>query len=104
MAVKATKYTGISEAVKLAVWERDRGCCVICGNPEAGPHCHYIPRSQGGLGIEENIWSGCSKCHALYDQGYRYQREDIRSKLQSHFRYHYPDWDETKLIYRKGEY
>ena len=98
---KRKKRTDIPAEVKSLVWERDDRCCVVCGNPEAGAHCHYIARSHGGLGIPENIWTGCERCHRLFDQGCGYKREEIRMKLISHFTYHYPDWDESKLIYRK---
>ena len=61
---------------------------------------HYIARSQGGLGIEENIVTLCICCHSQYDNSAdrRYIREEIKAYLRSM----YQDWDETKLIYRKG--
>ena len=90
---KRTKALNIPSAVKKAVWERDRHCCVLCG-------AHYIARSQGGLGIEENIVTLCICCHSQYDNSAdrRYIREEIKAYLRSM----YQDWDETKLIYRKG--
>lgn len=49
-----TKACAISAATKDAVFKRDRGQCVLCGKPGL-PEAHYIPRSKGGLGIEQNI-------------------------------------------------
>lgn len=96
---KETKATKIPEKVKKAVWERDGKCCIVCFKP-GNPWCHYIPRSQGGLGIEENIITLCDDCHKLFDQSAkrRYMKEYIKRYLKMK----YPGWDETKLIYKKG--
>ena len=81
------------------VWERDFGRCVLCGSINAGPHCHYIRRSQGGLGIPENIWTGCQRCHAAFDN----EGADgpLHKQMQDYLRTLYPGWDESKLIYKK---
>ena len=60
---KRSKACDISMEVKKKVWERDEHKCVICHNPYAKPNAHYIARSQGGLGIEENIVTLCLRCH-----------------------------------------
>lgn len=99
MKSKRSKACDISPKVKQAVWERDGKYCVNCGSPEAMPNAHYIPRSQGGLGIEENVITLCCNCHTLYDQSS--QRSEIRSKLKNYLKLLYPDWDESKLTYRK---
>jgi 5-methylcytosine-specific restriction endonuclease McrA len=96
---KRTKALAIPKEVKARVWERDGGCCVYCGSPLAAPVAHYIARSHGGLGIEENILTLCGACHRRYDQSTdrRSMREYFREYLQSK----YPEWDETKLFYRR---
>lgn len=49
-----SKSTDISYSVKQKVFERDHGCCVVCGNRlNVMPNAHYISRAQGGLGIEK---------------------------------------------------
>lgn len=32
------------------------------------PNAHVIPRSKGGLGIEENVITACLNCHHKMDQ------------------------------------
>ena len=43
------------------------------------PNMHFIRRSQNGLGIEENVVTGCLKCHAEYDDG-KYRKEHEKDK------------------------
>ena len=52
MKSKRARDCDISQKVKAAVWERDGGCCVICGRRDtAAPNAHYIRRSRGGLDV-----------------------------------------------------
>lgn len=99
MKSKQAKACDIPQPVKNAVWERDSHKCIICGSPCAMPNAHYIPRSHGGLGIEENIVTLCMDCHRAFDQttSRGWYRERIRRYLQEK----YPKWDESKLIYHK---
>lgn len=99
---KRTKACDISKAVKDRVWERDGHKCIICGSYEAMPNSHYIRRSQGGLGIEENIVTMCQQCHRMYDQGP--ERKLIASYTERYLRRCYPNWNPEKLIYKKGDY
>ena len=96
---KRTKALATSAAVKRRVYERDNGCCVLCGSPYGIPNAHYISRAQGGLGIEENVLTMCLICHRKYDQ--TAQREEIRSELRGYLRACYPGWDEGQLVYQK---
>lgn len=97
---RETKATSISAETKKKVWQRDFGRCVLCGSINAGPHCHFIRRSQGGLGIEENIWTGCQICHESFD----HEGTDgpLHERMRDYFRTLYPEWDEKNLVYRKG--
>lgn len=99
----------IPQKVKEHVWERDGGKCIVCGNTyNVYPGAHYISRNDGGLGIEENIVTLCSdltpkecQCHRKYDKGTPEEQKVIGDKIKAYLQRHYPDWDETKLIYRK---
>lgn len=95
---KRSKACDISREVKEKVWERDKRC-VYCGRPSGLPNAHYIPRSKGGLGIEENIVTLCVNCHRNFDQTdlRQHYKEYIKNYLQSK----YPGWNEEKLVYRK---
>ena len=106
--MKRTDALGIPRSVKVAVADRDSAggwpCCILCGrpapfsNPLAFSCAHYIARSQGGLGIEENILTLCWSCHQEYDGA---RRKELRPILARHLREHYDGWDENKLTYQK---
>lgn len=95
---KRTKALQPTKQVKARVYERDGGCCVLCGRP-GDPVAHYRARSQGGLGIEENILTLCHACHLKYDQSDC--RAVLRDELRRYLQYCYPEWDENKLSYQK---
>ena len=97
---KSTKLCDIPMAVKKRVWERDDHQCVICGSTyTAAPNAHYIPRSHLGLGIEENIVTLCMSCHCDYDNSAK--RPYYAALIRMHLKRCYPDWDESKLTYKK---
>lgn len=95
---KRTRALDISRAVKLRVYERDGGQCVLCGRPGV-PNAHYISRAHGGLGIEENILTLCPECHDRYD--HTDERREIKEELREYLESIYENFDEKKLIYRK---
>lgn len=101
MKTKRAKACDIPKKVKDIVWERDGGKCIICGSRQAMPNSHYIRRSQGGLGIEENIVTMCDRCHRMYDQGS--DRKAIAAYTERYLRSKYPDWNPDKLVYKKWE-
>lgn len=96
---RQTKATSISSKTKAEVYARDFRRCVLCGSIYAGPHCHFVRRSQGGLGIPENIWTGCQTCHEAFDS----ESTDgpLHNQMREYFRKLYPDWNEGKMKYRK---
>lgn len=52
----------IPSQVKLAVWKRDKGRCVICGSSENLHFDHIIPYSKGGSSlVAENIQLLCAR-------------------------------------------
>lgn len=99
MKSKRSRACDISRKVKDIVWERDEERCIICGSRYAMPNAHYIPRSQGGLGVEENIVTLCFSCHQKYDQST--ERKVIGQRIEKYLKSQYPKWDKTNLIYNK---
>lgn len=108
MKTKRAKATDIPESVKQRVWERDGGRCIICGSHIAMPNAHYIPRSKGGLGIEQNVITLCTNitpnhCHERFDKGTAKEREQLRKMIKDYLQERYNDWSEDKLVYKKWE-
>jgi 5-methylcytosine-specific restriction endonuclease McrA len=101
MKTKRAKACDISAQVKDRVWARDGHQCIICHSVFAFPNSHFIRRSKGGLGIEENVVTMCLVCHQMYDQGI--DRKAMEKRVESYLKSKYPNWDKKKLVYRKGE-
>ena len=96
---KRTKATAITPKVRAAVEERDNYQCIYCGRIGRGEG-HFIKRSQGGLGIEENLVTVCRECHFQMDDGL--SRDMYIEKAESYLKSIYADWDRSKLVYKKG--
>lgn len=97
---RRTKALKIPREVKERVLDRDGECCVLCGIWGGLPNAHFIARSQGGLGVEENIVTLCPECHRQYDNSA--DRKQIREQLREYLKSKYNNWDEKKLYYKKG--
>lgn len=61
---------------------------------------HFIPRSHGGLGIEQNLLTVCRPCHDLLDNSTK--RKEMLQAAEQYLRSIYPGWDKESLIYKKG--
>ena len=95
---KRTKALAITKTVKEAVYKRDCGQCVLCGKPGL-PEAHYIPRSQGGLGIEQNIVTLCRPCHDKMDS--TTARESLLRRVKEHLDLWYPNFTDAERVYKK---
>lgn len=104
MKTKRTKACAISPKVREEVERRDSidgtPCCIFCGSPNARGEGHFIKRSQGGLGIAQNLVTVCRFCHTEMDDGNN--REWYMEVAENYLKNHYPDWDKEKLIFKKG--
>ena len=99
---KQTKKTEIPKKVKMTVWNRDQHKCIFCGKLVTWnfANAHFIPRSAGGLGIEENIFTACEDCHREQDNGMNTKL--YTDKAEKHLRSCYgSNWTMGKLIYKK---
>lgn len=101
MKSKRAKATDIPQAVRIRVYDRDDWKCIFCGRP-GYPNCHVINRSQGGLGIEQNIVTACAECHFAMDNG-RDTEKSRRMKVQAenYLKQHYKNWRREDCIYDK---
>lgn len=100
--MKISDETAIPKAVKERVWERDNKTCIICHN-RGNPWAHYISRQRLGKGIEENIVTLCNSCHYKFDYGTPAEKEVFGQIIKEYLISKYPEWDEEKLILKKGE-
>lgn len=105
MPSKRTKATDISKDVRKEVIKRDTPRdvpqCIFCGSVYNLQIAHYIPRSAGGLGIKENLACACFVCHSKLDQST--YRKPMLVQFERYLRRCYPDWNQDKLKYKKGE-
>jgi hypothetical protein len=97
---KRTRATAISMTVRRNVKERDQ-FCFLCGQSQGHQIAHYIPRSKGGLGIEQNLGLVCLWCHGLLDQSVN--RPAMLIEFRRHLDSFYPDFTDDMRVYRKGE-
>ena len=96
---KRTKAVAITPKVRAIVEERDNYSCIFCGKPGRG-EAHYIARSHGGLGIEQNILTVCRLCHDQMDNGQATRL--YRKRAEEYLKSKYPGWDVSDLLYKKG--
>jgi len=102
LSSRQARAHAISARTKKRVFDRDEGICVWCGRTGL-PEAHYISRRKGGLGCEENILTLCRVCHERYDHGDAADRWNMKLRFREYLMEKYPDWDEDKLYYRKGD-
>lgn len=108
---KRTKATEFTKNEREIINNRDGGC-IFCQmnyyNDELNSFeksnfqiMHYIPRSQGGLGIRENAAVGCIGHHTMFDNGSSGRREEMKERFKGYLKSFYPDWCESNLVFNK---
>lgn len=90
---------------RISIKERDsvngRPCCIFCGSTNSLQIAHYISRSAGGLGIQENGACACIHCHQKLDTGCELVRNKLRNRFKQYLEYYYPFFEDDRRIYRK---
>lgn len=99
MKSKRTKACEIPKRVKIKVWARDDYKCIFCGTTYSLPEAHIVPRSKGGLGIEENIVTVCRECHNRMDQ--TTDRKQMLTFAIKYLMKFYPNWNVEEMRYKK---
>ena len=90
--------TSISEKVRKEVIQRDK-CCIICGSRSFLQIAHYINRSQGGLGLKENLVLLCGLCHREADNGKN--SLEVKAKVRQYLEKLYPNFTDEMRRYDK---
>lgn len=95
---KRTKACSISKATKAKVYDRDDGLCIFCHRP-GDPVAHVVPRSHGGLGIEQNIITACAECHRMLDNST--ERQSMLEHAKMYLLAKYGVWSAEECTYKK---
>lgn len=109
---KRTRKLQFDKKTKEAIIQRDYGTCLFCNMSykmdsssdiayEIKDIMHFIPRSQGGLGIEQNGVLGCRYHHMLLDNGNKGLRDEMLKIMEEHLKMSYPGWNREEIIYKK---
>lgn len=99
---KRSRACEISQKVKEIVWNRDNHKCIYCKRyvQKTFANAHFIKRSQGGLGIPENIVTLCSECH--YQEDFGQDTKLYEDYIENYLKGIYGEnWSKEKLIYKK---
>ena len=111
MASKQARAKEFSPKVREVIKRRDGGC-IFCRmnyqmdsinwfDSQIMSIMHYIPRSKGGLGIEQNGALWCQYHHTMLDNGYQGRRAEMLEMFKGYLQNHYDNWNEEELYYRK---
>lgn len=109
---KRSQATEFGQNVRMDIIRRDRGECIFCrmgyDSQKADPFelkvkdiMHFIPRSKGGLGVEQNGAVGCRYHHGLLDNGNRGSRQEMLEIFEGYLKSRYEDWNRKELVYDK---
>lgn len=112
MKKKLTKHLEFTAKARKAIHKRDQETCVFCAAgyepPEDPAYCrtalqimHIVPRSQLGMGVEQNGALGCVWHHQMMDNGNRQNRKEMLTMLEDRMQRMYPGWTRESVTYRK---
>ena len=103
MRSKRTVAVDISQDVRKRVKERDFNRCIFCHTDKGLTIAHIIARSNGGLGVEENLVTACCDCH--YRMDFTYERTPMKIAAKKYIMRIYGSFNENEVIFnkKKGE-
>lgn len=113
---RSTKKLQFDRKTREKIYSRDNYQCIFCAagiymesKTEEGYRLngimHYVARSQGGLGIEQNGALGCNYHHQMLDNDSKGRGRDLKGYMKGYLKGLYLDWgwEEKKLRYNKWE-
>ena len=96
---RRSKASAIDFNTYSTVIERDNHSCIIC-SINFNLHCHhYIPRSQGGLGIPNNLVMLCNCCHNAIHTGNK--TINLKKYVHNYLKHQYGEFNIEDLKYNK---
>ena len=109
---KRSRACEFSASARIKIYNRQRNECLFClmnyEMEKADPYelsiheiMHIVPRSHGGLGIEQNGVLGCKFHHMMMDNGSSGKREEMLEICREYLRRVYPDFDFNQVTYMK---
>ncbi len=108
MASRRKNACEFPEDVRKRIIDRDGGCIYCQMGYDVNGQCgyglqimHYIPRSQGGRGVERNGAVGCLYHHGNLDNSPK--RQEMMALYRRYLMIQYDDWNENELVYDKWE-
>ena len=98
------------QKTRRAIHKRDE-CCLFCRIgyylPESPDYpgelqiMHIVPRSQNGMGVEQNGVLGCVWHHIMLDNGNKGRRSEMQQILQDYMKELYPGWTRERVTIHK---
>lgn len=109
---KRSRACEFSASARIKIYNRQRNECLFClmnyEMQKAEPYelsiheiMHVVPRSHGGLGIEQNGVMGCKYHHMMMDNGSDGHREEMLEICREYLKRCYPDYDFNQATYTK---
>ena len=103
------------QKTRRAIHKRDNECCLFCRIgyylPESPDYpgelqiMHIVPRSQNGMGVEQNGVLGCAYHHREMDNGNKGLRGEMLRILEDYMKELYPGWTrESVTIHKHPDY
>ncbi|WP_321024720.1 hypothetical protein [Eisenbergiella porci] len=107
---RMARQTEFTAKARKAIHKRDMESCFFC---RRGYHMesacrygglqimHVVPRSQLGLGVEQNGVLGCIGHHGMMDNGNGGLRGEMQAMLEAYMQDMYPGWSREAVTYSK---